>query len=745
MVDLTERIFSSVPDDPSDLSLWGDESDEPEVDETESSHHKDGRPLKEEQEHKEPPQQSTESEEKGGEEGLPVSQGSEKEKKKSIRYLSAEEAWNRRGVIRYQSEEAERKDDGTEEKTSSLLGRGKERSEAPVAWALAGAAIHKPGGVVLPSHPDAYDAPPIREALFQHPLLKGLVVVISGKEELTPWLTTQDLFTTLVDTCISSILQTRLSDGETGRREPLLLSASWNYSNSARENCAWNALTIAAASIKTWREAVDEVLKQIGSLCIYGIEQPELNWILTSLRKCYRDSMSQQECQSGESILEEIVETCLTGCIMTSRKQEYEAYEQLAGKVTSQVIQARAQQVFYHIRHYADQAYKGTKSHPRASLFVYAPTHEPADEDLGLRFLRSSSSSMSFSCANSPSSSLLTTARATSSICSELIPQGSPSSSSPRSSSAHHERRPSRSFSRGNSLPFIPASDEAQEEAADREKDEEEEEKNTLMPSQSHPPLDPASSSSSVLSSSSPTSHLDKTGDSSHPPRMLSSQRKTDEREGSEGGLSSNSKSNHRAGAKEEEKTVEEREGDEKIGGAGEGGTGAEFVLCIDEVSICIKEALENRSIEPEGFHIPDTLLDPEKFEAHVSAHPAILVPPLLRNAVKLHGVSQVDVVQQFASTDGYHDADLDLHCWRFSNGAAINAKQTTFEKNRCQVRLFFMGGESAGVNENERQLLDLGMKTLMDGGIAKHQQKSVDKLCALWGIYISSQVEPEV
>lgn len=84
------------------------------------------------------------------------------------------------------------------------------------------------------------------------------------------------------------ILQTRLSDGETSRREPLFLSASWTYSNSARENCAWNVLTVAAASLKTWRDALEEVLRQIGSLCDYGIEQAELNWIIRSLRKCYR-------------------------------------------------------------------------------------------------------------------------------------------------------------------------------------------------------------------------------------------------------------------------------------------------------------------------------------------------------------------------------------------------------------------------------------------------------------------------
>lgn len=47
--------------------------------------------------------------------------------------------------------------------------------------------------------------------------------------------------------------------------------------------------------------------------------------------------------------------------------------------------------------------------------------------------------------------------------------------------------------------------------------------------------------------------------------------------------------------------------------------------------------------------------------------------------------------------------------------------------------------------NENERQLLDLGFKTLMDGGVADHPQKSVDKLCALWGVFVSFQVEPEV
>lgn len=195
----------------------------------------------------------------------------------------------------------------------------------------------------------------------------------------------------------------------------------------------------------------------------------------------------------------------------------------------------------------------------------------------------------------------------------------------------HHERRPSR----GSSLPFIPASDEDREEAADSQK-EEEERNSLLLSSQSHP-LDPASSSSASSSVASPSSssapilsHLDKANsDSSHQSRkLLSSQEKTGEQEGSEeqdplgsgssvSRSSSNSKGSDRAGVRREEKRggVEEREKEEKTaGGGGQGGTGVEFVLCIDEVSMCIKEALENRGVEPEGFHIPDTLLDPEKF-----------------------------------------------------------------------------------------------------------------------------------
>ncbi|KEP63999.1 UNVERIFIED_CONTAM: peptidase M16 inactive domain-containing protein [Hammondia hammondi] len=509
-------------------------------------------------------------------------------------------------------EEAKQETDREREKDA--VRRFLHREEAPqdaISWAEAGAQLAKPGGAFLPRHPDVYEAPSPREAVLQHHLLKGLVVIIAAKEEISPLRTMRDFFATLVDTCISCIFHTRLNDSELARRDPLFLSATWNYSNSARENCAWNALTVAAASLHTWPLAVQEAVEQVVALCRFGVESAELRWAVKSLRKSYRDSMAQQDCQDGESLLEEIVETLTTGCIFASRKQEFEAFESLAEFITPEVVQARCQEVFYHILHFFDE-YQGSAETPRASLFVYGPTHERFDEDLSLRFL----------------SPLCTQSPLVSRGSSDLVPQ----------SSSPFARRATRSVSHSTCV---------------------------LLPGG----------------------------------------------EGSEDGAECFSEN-------------------------------AAFSVTAEEVETAIAKALAHQPV-PASFHLPDALLDRDKLDAYLVENPPKLIPPLLRNRLKLHGPSAEEVRDKFSETDGFLDEETGIQFWRFENGASVNAKSTDFEPSRCQVRLFFFGGELM-TQGDERQLLDLGIRTLMDGGLAGHLQKNVDRLCALWGIYVSAHVEPE-
>ncbi|KFG62471.1 peptidase M16 inactive domain-containing protein [Toxoplasma gondii RUB] len=509
-------------------------------------------------------------------------------------------------------EEAKQETDRETEKEAVL--RFLHRKAAPqdaISWAEAGAQLAKPGGALLPRHPDVYEAPSPREAVFQHHLLKGLVVIIAAKEEISPLRTMRDFFVTLVDTCISCIFHTRLNDSELARRDPLFLSATWNYSNSARENCAWNTLTVAAASLHSWPLAVQEAVEQVVALCRFGVDSAELRWAVKSLRKSYRDSMAQQDCQDGESLLEEIVETLTTGCIFTSRKQEFEAFESLAEFITPEVVQARCQEVFYHILHFFDE-YRGSAETPRASLFVYGPTHERFDEDLSLRFL-------SPLCTQSP---LVSRGN------SDLVPQ----------SSLPFGRRVTRTVSHSTCL-VLPGGEGSEDEAEN---------------------------------------------------------------------FSEN----------------------------------AAFAVTAEEVETAIAKALAHQPA-PASFHLPDALLDREKLDASLAENPPKFIPPLMRNRLKLHGPSAEEVRYRFSETDGFLDEETEIQFWRFENGASVNAKSTNFEPSRCQVRLFFFGGELMAQGD-ERQLLDLGIRTLMDGGLAGHLQKNVDKLCALWGIYVSAHVEPE-
>ncbi|CBZ54577.1 putative M16 family peptidase [Neospora caninum Liverpool] len=427
---------------------------------------------------------------------------------------------------------------------------GRESPQDAIAWAQAGAQLAKPGGACLPRHPDVYEAATPRELVFQHHLLRGLVVVIAGKEELSPLRTMQDFFTTLVDTCISCVRK--------------------------RKTSKCDMLSLLA-----------------------------------------RDSMTQQDCQDAETLVDEIVETLTTGCILLSRTQEYEAFEALAAFITPQVIQARCQEVFYHIVHFFD-AYRGSAETPRASLFVYGPTHECTDEDLALRFTSSLT----------PTQSPLVSRGNT--VGSELVPQGS---------SPQARGRVLRSGSHSNFI-VVPAANA----------------------------------------------------------------------------------------------TEESPEGDAEEGVA--------FLVTAEEVETAVAKALRTRP-EHVQFHLPDSLLDRDQLDAYLLENPPKFVLPLMRNRWKLHGPSREEVLAKFAETDGFRDEETETQFWRFENGASVNAKSTDFEPSRCQVRLFFFGGELMARGD-ERQLLDLGIRTLMDGGVAGHLQKSVDKLCAMWGIYVSPQVEPE-
>lgn len=132
-MDLTERIFSPVPEDPHDVSLWQDEERGQSGEDVSGS----VCGVTEGQQQRQPLSRRTEG---GGGTGkdsddqpssvfLDVS-------RKPDHFLSAEEAWSKRGVIRFQS--------GGAADSADPAGTPAGGSEA-VAWAMAGAAINKPG------------------------------------------------------------------------------------------------------------------------------------------------------------------------------------------------------------------------------------------------------------------------------------------------------------------------------------------------------------------------------------------------------------------------------------------------------------------------------------------------------------------------------------------------------------------------------------------------------------------------
>lgn len=93
-----------------------------------------------------------------------------------------------------------------------------------------------------------------------------------------------------------------------------------------------------------------------------------------------------------------------------------------------------------------------------------------------------------------------------------------------------------------------------------------------------------------------------------------------------------------------------------------------------------------------------------------------------------------------------FTDGDTGIVLGRLNNGIRINFKKTNFESNRCSIKVFFVGGRVVEEKIKCRpQQLNLGVKSLLDGGVGGYSQYLVARLITLWGLDIRGCVDNEV
>lgn len=195
------------------------------------------------------------------------------------------------------------------------------------------------------------------------------------------------------------------------------------------------------------------------------------------------------------------------------------------------------------------------------------------------------------------------------------------------------------------------------------------------------------------------------------------------------------------------------------------------LVITINEVTEVIQAALQ-APMEKVRIQLPEMLLDESKIDETLKNRPAQWVRPQIEKAQRITNelYNGKEPEPQYVKAEPLEepeepdkgrlwlptpdlgqesfitDPETGVTLGRLSNGIRLNYKKTNFEPNRCSIRVFFTGGRmiepSLGLKP---QLLNLGIKSLLDGGLANIPQHIVARMTSMWGLDVKGSVDCDV
>eukprot|EP00027_Filamoeba_sp_ATCC50430_P015909 CAMPEP_0168572928 /NCGR_PEP_ID=MMETSP0413-20121227/18237_1 /TAXON_ID=136452 /ORGANISM="Filamoeba nolandi, Strain NC-AS-23-1" /LENGTH=679 /DNA_ID=CAMNT_0008606093 /DNA_START=22 /DNA_END=2059 /DNA_ORIENTATION=- len=192
---------------------------------------------------------------------------------------------------------------------------------------------------------------------------------------MRPVTTLADVHDDMLTNIIGLAIAARVYHLEQSFSDPPFTDISWEYYDSWRENRISSDYTISS-HINDWKDAVTLGIKELLRLVTYGLTESELREHLGTLLKDAHSEAEQDDTQSSEDRVDEVLSDINLGWTIVDRKQSFTNQMKLANAITLSDVNNRIKSLFPHV---LNMTKRSLTEEPYLSIFdAYPPSIEEA-------------------------------------------------------------------------------------------------------------------------------------------------------------------------------------------------------------------------------------------------------------------------------------------------------------------------------------------------------------------------------
>ncbi|KAK6590967.1 peptidase insulinase-like peptidase [Cryptosporidium xiaoi] len=189
-----------------------------------------------------------------------------------------------------------------------------------------------------------------KELLYQHESIEQISISIGIKLDICPLLDEGEIFYNAIDTIISNLIHSKLL-GNLDNNIKSKTSISWDFYNSARENCGWNTFSIVTDE-SNWKNILKSSIQEIKNVCNKEMTKEEFDEVVLITISDYKKAAEDEYCEDPKLVLDGLIDDWLCGSIPISKKQEYQLFCKILDYINPNIIKNRCNYLFGHILNY---------------------------------------------------------------------------------------------------------------------------------------------------------------------------------------------------------------------------------------------------------------------------------------------------------------------------------------------------------------------------------------------------------
>eukprot|EP00241_Pyramimonas_parkeae_P014686 CAMPEP_0114302658 /NCGR_PEP_ID=MMETSP0059-20121206/14780_1 /TAXON_ID=36894 /ORGANISM="Pyramimonas parkeae, Strain CCMP726" /LENGTH=1232 /DNA_ID=CAMNT_0001425523 /DNA_START=207 /DNA_END=3905 /DNA_ORIENTATION=- len=195
--------------------------------------------------------------------------------------------------------------------------------------------------------------PSSRVVVHQDELLTQFELVVTSRVPLSPVRTVEDIRLNLLDGLVMHALADRLEAVQQAEAAPPFVSAGWGYEDSFRSGCGALTLSVTAAEVREWKEAVVAVAREVQRMRVHGLARAEMEHTCQAFMRELLVQAEQVHTTPSSEMIESLLECTAMGQTLMDSAQEYDVYHMLLHPppssphkpITLKEVNARAKEV----------------------------------------------------------------------------------------------------------------------------------------------------------------------------------------------------------------------------------------------------------------------------------------------------------------------------------------------------------------------------------------------------------------